>query len=97
MFVELKKQDKPLQIAPNLDPSVKSCVVGELTSIGGSRGGGAAGAPPPQQTWYEVLHKMDCIVILVYCSILKTENQTRTSQTYLSLNHIETGKMQNQI
>ena len=29
--------------------------------------------------------------------ILKTESQTRTSQTYLSPNHIETGKMQNLI
>ena len=43
------------------------------------------------------LNKIDCIVIPVYCLILKTESQTRTSQTYLPPNHIEIGKMQNQI
>ena len=38
----------------------------------------------------------------LYCNtcvlfILKTESQTRTSQTYLSPNHVKTGKTQNQI
>ena len=51
------------------------CDVTLAVYIGGSRG--CRRHVPPQQTWYEVLHKMDCIVILVYCSILKTENQTR--------------------